>query len=214
MFYQEKADKTLRFGDVLRGYIITDTTIKQPILSMNSECYNYKIDIELPIFSVVLTPCCSIGEQVISLTPLIRLYSDFFKNSHFVEDFTRINREIEPEKMFSSEEWKKFSAEEQQNLVMRGESYALLNLFVYEKNDLFPKYNIRGQETNYYMIDFRNTYKLRCGMIKRPEKITHDDFPILESKCLQLSVQARSELREKIAEYYGRIPEEDEILED
>jgi hypothetical protein len=161
-----------------------------------------------------LTPCCSIGEQIISLTPLIKLYSDFFKNPYFVEDITRINREMEPEKMFSPDEWKELSPEEQQSLISRRKSYALLNLFVYEKNDLFPKYKIRGRETNYYMIDFRNTYKLRCGMIKRPEEITQDDFPILESKCLQLSVQARSDLREKIAEYYGRAPEEDEILED
>ena len=58
------------------------------------------------------------------------------------------------------------------------------------------------------MIDFRNTYKLNYEKINPPK-----DAP-LESKCLQLSIQARSELRDKIAWYYGRVPEEDKILED
>ncbi|NQE06295.1 hypothetical protein C5S32_10545 [ANME-1 cluster archaeon GoMg1] len=63
-------------------------------------------------------------------------------------------------------------------------------------------------ETNYYILDFRNTYKLNCEKIK-----TLEDAP-LESKCLQLPIQARSELRDKIAYYYARIPKEDKILED
>ena len=58
------------------------------------------------------------------------------------------------------------------------------------------------------MIDFRNIYKLSCEKI-----ITPKDAP-LESKCLQLSIQARSDLRTKIADYYARVPKEDEILED
>jgi hypothetical protein len=63
-------------------------------------------------------------------------------------------------------------------------------------------------ETNYYMIDFRNTSKLNCERIINPK-----DAP-LESKCLQLSIQARSELRDKIAYYYARIPKEDKIFQD
>lgn len=50
------------------------------------------------------------------------------------------------------------------------------------------------------------------GIIKNQIK-TPEDAP-LESKCLQLSIQARSELRDKIAYYYARIPKEDKILED
>ena len=61
-------------------------------------------------------------------------------------------------------------------------------------------------ETKYYMIDFKNIHKLNCDKINSPE-----DAP-LQSKCLQLSVQTRSELREKISNYYARIPKEDLIL--
>lgn len=214
MFYQEEIDrKSLRFGDVLKGYITTDITIKEPLLSMKSECHGYNIDIELPDYSVVLTPCCSIGNNVITLAPLTKLRSTFFKNPHFVEDFTIINREMDPEKPYLPDEWEKLPPEEKDYLKMQGKVYTLLELFIYEENNLFPAYEVRKQKTNHYMIDFSKTYKLKCDLIKRPEK-TPDDSPILQSKYLQLSIQARSELRDKIAFYYGRIPEEDMIFED
>ena len=55
---------------------------------------------------------------------------------------------------------------------------------------------------------------MKCTMIKRPEELKPEDAPIIESKVLQLSIQARSELRDKITYYYSRIPEEDVILGD
>lgn len=214
MFYQEEIDrKSLRFGDVLKGYIATDITIKEPLLSMNNECHNYKMDIELPDYSAVLTPCCSIGDNLITLAPLIKLRSNFFKNPYFVEDFTIINRVIDPEKAHFPDEWEKLSSEYMEHLKRQGPAYTLLELFIYGQNDLFPKYELRNQETNYYMIDFRKTYKLKCDLIIKPKK-TPVDSPILQSKCLQLSIPARSELRDKMSYYYGRIPEEDKILED
>ncbi len=214
MFYQEERDQALRFGDVLRGYLSANPNIKEPFLYPIRNNYSYNIDIEMPIFSVVLTPCCSIGDNVISLTPLIRLRSDFFKNPHFLEDFTIINREMEPEKSVPPDKWREFPVAEKERRTEEGKSYILLNLFVYEKNDLFPKYSIRGHEINYYMIDFRNIHVLKCGMIKQPEKTKSEYSPILDSKCLQLSIHARSELRDKIAYYYARMPEEDKILAD
>lgn len=213
MFYQKEMDKSLRFGDVLRGYISTDVIIKEPILSMKSESHDYKIGIELPDLSVVLTPCCSIGDHTITLAPLIKLRSDFFKNPHFVKDFTIINRKMDPEISLSSDDWGKLSLERKENLRKEGESYTLLELFIYEKNDLFPEYKIRGQEINYYMMDFRKTYTIKCDLIKRPEE-TREDSIILQTKCLQLSIQARSELRDKLAYYFARVPKEDKVQED
>ena len=57
--------------------------------------------------------------------------------------------------------------------------------------------------TKFYMIDFRNTYKLDCEKIVSPK-----DAP-LEAKVLELSIEARADLRNKIAFYYGRTPQED-----
>ena len=118
-----------------------------------------------------------------------------------------------PEKAHFPDEWKKLSSEYMEHLKRQGAAYTLLELFIYGQNDLFPKYELRNQETNYYMIDFRKTYKLKCDLITKPEK-TPVDSPILQSKCLQLSIPARSELRDKMSYYYGRIPEENKILED
>ena len=92
-----------------------------------------------------------------------------------------------------------------------GKAYAFLDLFVYEKDNLFTPYYLNKQEnieTNCYMIDFKNIYKVKC------EKINSRNNAPIDSKCLQLSIQARKELRNKISYYYGRPPEEDNILED
>jgi len=211
MFYKEGNDNVLRFGDILKGYVLTTPNIVEPILTISNTGYN--IEIDLPFFSVVITPCCSIGQKTISLTPLIKLPSAFFKNPYLSEDFTRINREMEPKQSVPPDTWKILPEEEKQKRLKEGNAYACLELFVYEKNDLFPKYSIyinkqKNIETNYYMIDFKNIYKLNCEKINTPE-----DAPI-DSKCLQLSNQVRNELRDKISYYYARVPKEDKILED
>jgi len=186
MFYEPEMDKVLRLGDVVRGYISPSTKIKQPFLSFESSIYhNYDISFEVPRYSVILTPCCSIGDQMICLTPLIELRSDFFKNPYFVEDFTRINRGIHPEKAVPPDEWQGFSDEKKQEILAKKNPYTLLNLFIYEPSDLFPTYpKRRVHETNYYMIDFRNVQTLRCEMIKSRDKTVVEEVPILESKCL------------------------------
>ncbi len=211
MFYQKEMDQALRFGDVLRGYISTTPNIKEPFIKepiWPAPNEGYNIDINLPTFTVVLSPCCSIGKTFIALSPLIKLRKDFFKNLYFAEDFTRINRKIHPQKTVSPDQWEEFSPEEKQRRLKEEETYGLLSLFIYEKHDLFPKYTLRGQELNYYMVDFRNTYKLICKQIRTPQESP------LDSKCLQLSDETRSQLRDKIASYYTRIPIEDRILED
>jgi hypothetical protein len=58
------------------------------------------------------------------------------------------------------------------------------------------------------MIDFANIQKVNCNKIITPENAP------LDTKCLQLSIQSRSELRNKISNYYSRKPIEDKILED
>ena len=207
MFYQQIIDQAFRFGDVLRGYILAASNIEEPSLNKS-----YKIDINLPAYSVVLSPCCSIGEKTISLSPLIQLRGSFFDNPYLAEDLTRINRKMEPQQTVNSQIWEQFPHEEKQRRLDVGYAYAFIELFIYDQNNLFPKYTLNRRngniETNYYMIDFRNTYKLSCEKIRTPE-----DAP-LDSKYLQLSIQTRSELRAKIADYYARVPKEDIVLED
>jgi len=212
MFYEQKGDNALRFGDVIRGYININTTIKGPVLDYKCLNESYTLDIGLPKFCVVLSPCCSIGDNTISLTPLIKVNKSFFHNPYFAEDLTNINRKMKPEQTIPPEAWKDLTIEKKEKCLMEGVTYAHLRLFIYEKNDLFEPYvfNIKGKEIEirYYLIDFRNVYKINCNKISSPENAP------LESKCLQLSIQARSELRDKISYYFGRVPEEDKIFED
>lgn len=212
MFYSETLSRVLRFGDVVRGYLFSNPTLKQPLVYGTLE-QNYYIDIEIPQYSVIVTPCCSIEEKMVSLTPLIKLKSSFFLNEYFIEDFTIINREIEPEKCFTIAKWNSYTADQQSAIISKAKKrpYTLGNLFIYENNDIFSGYTLRGQETKYYMIDFRNITTVRCEMIKRAEEITEREAPLIASKCLELTEETRKELRDKIAFYYGRIPEEDEL---
>lgn len=213
MFYKKNIDNALRFGDILRGYIVITPNIKGPILALSTLNEGYNIDINLPMFSVIISPCCSIGGDIISLTPLIEVHNTFFDNPYFAEDLTRINRKMKPQQAVSPYTWDSLTPEEKQRRLQVGYAYAFLELFIYEGCDLFQKYTVHRKqkeniETNYYMIDFGNTYKLYCDKIKSPEKAP------LESKCFQLSLQTRAELRDKISYYYARVPKEDKVLED
>ena len=84
MFYEKDIGNALRFGDVLRGYIAITPNIKSPLLMPSALNEGYNIDINLPIFSAIISPCCSIGDNTISLTPLIEVRNAFFNNPYFL----------------------------------------------------------------------------------------------------------------------------------
>jgi hypothetical protein len=62
--------------------------------------------------------------------------------------------------------------------------------------------------TEFYMIDFKTIFCIKCNKIVK-DNIDND---ILQSKCLELSPYARQELRDKLAFYYARVPEEDIVF--
>jgi hypothetical protein len=210
VFYQDGLDAALRFGDVVRGYILTNAILDKP--GWDTQVSDYTVNVSLPQFSVVMTPCCSIEDRTITLTPLIKLNSAFFDNPYLAEDLTRINRIMSPEQAIPPHVWNALGSGEKERRLAEGNTYAFPNLFVYEQHPSFPEYTVhrkRGNvSTNYYMIDFRHIYKVHCNKIISPT-----DSP-LESKHLQLSIGAREELRVKLARYYSRVPEEDQALEE
>lgn len=179
---------------------------------MEKPLYDCHIDVELPDYAVVMDPCCRTKHKMISLSPLIKIWATFFNNPYFAEDLTRINQEMEPQNTVPPQIWAGFSEEEKERRQREGRVYAFENLFIYEPHPLLPPYPVHRKEgdmdTSYYMLDFRNTYKLRCEKIHSPT-----DAP-LGSKILQLSIEARSELRKKISIYYGKPPAEDMLFED
>ena len=209
MFYDKHIDEALRLGDVVRGYVTCTPNIKKPLLS-NEEA-RYAVDIAVPAYCAILTPCCSIGNKTVLLAPLIQVRGALFDNPYFAKDLTNINRRMEPKQTVAPEVWEHLPPEEQQRRLQEGNAFAFLESFVYERNELFPKYTLHRKagnidDINYYMIDFRDTSKLCCSKIVSP-----GDAPI-ESKCLQLSVQTRQELRHKISYYFATVPEEDRVL--
>ncbi len=205
MFYQSEMEQALRLGDVVKGFVSVTPNVNDPILLADG--HSYSVDIQLPNFSVVLTPCCSIANQMISLTPLIKVRSNFLNNPHFDDDLTRINRVMLPVNAVHPDEWRSFTPEKQAERQAQGLTYTCAELFIYQEHPLFPPYKLGKREIGFYMIDFRAVYRLNCDKITR-EQQSEQKTPI--RKSLQLSVAVREQLRSKIANYYTRTPEEDE----
>lgn len=209
MFYQDKINKELRFGDVLEGFIfLTSLSIKES--KMFKKC---SLNIEIPEYCVLITPCCSIRHKILTICPLKKIRDRFFGNPYFKENLTNINRLIEPKNVLSPNSWGKLTQEQRENRVREGMTFAFLELFIYERSSFFDEYEVNiGNEkkikTSYYMIDFRDIYKVDCLKLKNFNE------ELINLKRLQLSLETRSELRNKISDYYFRAPEEDKILED
>ena len=87
-------------------------------------------------------------------------------------------------------------------------TFAFGDLFVYAPHGLLPRYIIdpkKGRaETGYYMVDFRRTCRVECATVTRKQ-------PPVGAKVLQLSIDARGVLRDKLADFFGRVPREDEV---
>lgn len=211
MFYESERESALRFGDVLAGFLTAVPVVDDPMLPDREgpEAHAYSIDVNKPPFCVVLSPCCSIGRKRISLAPLIHVRSAFFKNEYLAEDLTRVNRRMEPHQTLPSHTWDRMSDDERARRLNQGPGYAFLDTFVYEQHPLFPEYHVhrQGQDLNtrYYMIQFGDAFRVNCDSVNPPEHAP------LHAKQLQLSIQARSELRDKLAHYYARVPEEDQL---
>jgi hypothetical protein len=208
MFYAGQPSDSLRFGDVVRGFVSATPEIDRPRFeNVIGKLGEFGLAISRVPFSVVLSPCCSIADKMVSLAPLIQIRPGFLKNPYFAEDLTRINRLMEPEQSVDPHTWKALPEPEKQKRLATGRAYALMEVFVYASHDLLPPYTLDRKEgnvkLNVYMVDFRQAYRVTCESIKSPQKQP------LEAKYLELSVRARRDLREKIAHYYGRTPQED-----
>lgn len=206
MFYTDKPDAALRFGDLVRGFARSTPVIKE--LFLGGHPPPYELQVASPRRAVVMSPCCSIGGKVLCLAPLQKIRRGFHRNPYLAEDLTNINRRMPPEKAVPPLDWRKMREEEKRKRLSAGNAYAFVELFIYEEHDLLERYEIptrRGPiETGCYVVDFRAIYRVNCDKVNTPENAP------LEAKLLQLSVETRAELRAKIADYFGRAPAEDE----
>lgn len=214
MFYQEGLGEELRFGDIVRGFVLTNAVLTKTHWSEPSRHYN--VNVSLPELSVIMTPCCSIEDKTIAVTPLISVPLSFYDNPYLEEDLTRVNRIMSPQQSVPPQIWNQLGDEERQRRIDEGNTFAFASLFVYDKHASLPQYELQGKRghtikqiaTGYYMIDFKDIVKVNCDKIISPS-----DSP-LESRYLELSVETREELRTKLGWYYSRRPKEDEVLLD
>ncbi|MBF0552782.1 MAG: hypothetical protein HQK60_19895 [Deltaproteobacteria bacterium] len=150
------------------------------------------------------------ADTVVILCPLIQWRPTFLTNPYLAEDFTRINKPMFPEQAVSPKTWENLPDDKKVKRIAVGIQYGFVELFVYAEHDLFPKYQLsaRGErmETRQHMVDFRQLFTVRC------EKITDKSTPFDNVKLLQLSIEARAELRNKILTFFSRTPEEDKVL--
>ncbi len=209
-FYEQNIDPTLRFGDVLKGFIQSTPQVKKPLQDISSLEDGFNLNIEVPKYSAILTPCCSIGEHKLTLCPFVIIPGSiaFVKNPIFANDLMKINLRVTAEESMPPDKWQELSIEERTAMLVKGKSYTFGHFFVYDKHDYLQSYELRGEKTSYYMIDFRTSYSIKSHLIKRPNGGPIDKA-LCASKLLQLSVEARSSLREKLSSYFARVPEED-----
>ena len=200
MFYEEKPDKAFRFGDIISGCIVASPKIKKPIL--DNQNHEYILNIALSQYSAILSPSCSIGERKISLTPLMNVRKSFFENDYFKKDLTRLNRPMERKFTHNPKKHSKNGELKGNGNVATDLVYSFVELFIYDQHEKLSTYQIRkggiNEDIRYYMIDFRNIYKLDCDAIEKAESVP------LESKILQLSNASRCELIQKLNQYYLR----------
>jgi len=101
--------------------------------------------------------------------------------------------------------------ERKEKLQAQGMSYAFVDCFIYERHDLLETYTLdlkppaKAITIGYYMVDFKDIFRVNCAKINRNAKAPDG------MKILQLDVLTRQSLRNKLASYFGREPEEDRL---
>lgn len=204
-FYVRDLEPWLRLGDVIRGVTALEQGVKR--LRQGNGDDHLSIEVVRPKFSVVLSPCCSIEQGVVCLSPLLELRASMFENPYFAEDPTRVNRLVTPDKQVPPERWEKIPDHVRAERMLAGPTYTMTSVFVYAGSKALPHYVVKSKaievRTNHYMVDFQRMHKVNCVEVQRGQGLAAG------TKVLQLSVLARQELRDKLGTYYSRVPQED-----
>ena len=222
--YREADFTELRFGDVLQGFPLSSSNIQFPITKLNE---GYDISTIIPEYCVVLDPCCSIGEGMISLTPLKQISTNLIDNPHLRADLTLINKEISSLEITHPQRWNQLSPAKKLDNMNKKASLGYYYNFIYEPHGLLKEYKLPfthrfeqaldndelpyfkriredwTYEDSHYMINFKEIYHLECKKIKKVGgKVS--DAEILSAKRLELSDEARKAFKYKFHIYIER----------
>ena len=204
VFYSEDFSDQLRMGDVIAN-IPSILPYSDKIDNMLNNKYSISID---STNCIVMSPCCSIENNLLCLVPLEKIPDRWIENPNFVSDFTCINYMIAP-RFAAAHKWDRLSEEQQRELEAEGISYIYLEYFVYQGHEQLPSYTVKYKrnsiETNFYCIDFRKIFSINSSDITRGAAPPR-------SKILQLSIVSRDQLRDKLLNYFSRKPAEDYVI--
>jgi hypothetical protein len=205
MFYCPDISNALRMGDIVSGFILGAARQQEPKVGSQ----DYHVNLRSPSFSVILTPCCSIGDKTLSLAPLVAINPKWMDNPYFSTDLTNINREMNPEQAVSPAVWQNLLENEKYRRLEEGCAFALVEWFVFPPHEKLGTYRVkRGGaeiEAGHYAIDFRLAHRVECDAVVNTKQVP------ITAKILELDVPARTELRNKLSGYFGRVPMEDAL---
>ena len=207
MFYVTEPSKSLRMGDVVQGFVIAFPKVDTPD---NQLIETYSVTLNHPKYAAILTPCCSIENKEVLLAPLKKLKRSFYDNEYFYEDMTRINKMMSPKESMSATKWSSLGDDELRrrfNGDLTSLTYAFKEIFIYDHHGLLEQYDLKHGNNciscGFYMISFRDITRIECSAITR----NIENCPGF--KLLEIAATARRDLREKMADYFGRPANED-----
>jgi hypothetical protein len=205
-FYSELPEDCLLLGDIVTGFRAVLPQLHNP--SSDDGLAELGITVTRPEYFAVTTPCCSVGNQQISLAPLVQIRPTWLTNPYLEEDPTRINVQGPAERFVPPDSWRRMTPEQKQAKIEAGSVYGFVECFVYAPHDLLRVYDVKGakggRKSAHWLLEFGSAFRVNC------DKIGRNGAAPAGIKILQLSPQARQQLREKIKEYFGRIPAEDQ----
>ena len=234
MFYEDAIENNLRFGDVVKGFVSLIPKLNKPFGNMSIEIQNPQFSVvldpccEIGKGTVLLSPLEEISQQLLDI-PILSV-------DITGKNLILINKEQQAKDHFYPTEWNSLSAESKKDLLGDKPEFVWKSLFVYEGNHYFPTYTVKRKKKyrqvfdsetglpkyeevaepvtlsiSHRMMNFKAIYRVKCEDITSSQKAgksASDD--ILRSIVLRLSIETRNQLRQKMANYFGKTPKEDE----
>ncbi len=202
-FYSDTQEKCLLLGDVVTGFRAVVPQLHKP----GTKGGVLGISVTEPEYFAVTTPCCSVGSQQISLAPLVHVRPAWISNPYLADDLTRINTPGPAENFMPPSAKQRLNDEELQKLLNRDSIFGFVECFVYAQHDLLQTYELKGtvgapKKSGYWLLEFGSAFRVECDQISR--KAAPDGV-----KLLELSIETRQQLRAKLVNYFGRVPDED-----
>jgi hypothetical protein len=198
-FYLDAPSKELRFGDVVTGFQHPTVRIDTPDKSLD-----LTISVMRPQYFAVMTPCCAIEKNSISLAPLEQVQTAIvIKHPRLRNNLSLINVPFPPKEGLTEEQVGKMDADKQAEVMSESAKYTYLQCFIYEQNGFFPPYDVKRNNQpvatlEYRMVDFKSIFRVECSLIEREQEIPTG------VKISELTVETRAQLRDKLTFYFGR----------